>query len=420
MSQERIENGTIILDQKGAEIGVVKKIYSEHLARLELPNSDSIAFDPTLVADIMTSGRVLKKRSAVILPEANAFIKGATILLKDTVYNSIELLIDHLTEKEIKKAIQHFEFDFLTKLDIEEKLPLQEALGFIQGIGLAIKTPQDFVIKMIFQASEDYPELKAKIPPEVVVDKLNQEKASVRLLWNLLRIAISQATKLKEEVMVEAGLRILLEIGMKHIDIELKKGAASNDILYLQNRIEECILKYYAALILNLEHERQEEFTKTMIPLLITEIKGIKVNSSLKDQMVKMLESFELKAYEGFKKIELVHAGIKGFNLRVMSEKKAMKELLDITNEYFASEHKEGKSTGTLEKSIQEFAKNVRDVSKEFTELLFEICQFLKKIEYGDSKVREFQAELQDKIYKRKLTELSLLVNKINLAFVKN
>ncbi|MHA1356187.1 MAG: hypothetical protein ACTSR1_13535, partial [Candidatus Heimdallarchaeota archaeon] len=360
MSQERIENGTIILDQKGAEIGVIKKIYSEKLARLELPNSDSIAFDPTLVADIMTSGRVLKKRSAVILPEANVFIKGATTLLKDTFYNGIEMLINHLTEKEIKKAIQHFEFDFLTKLDIEEKLPLQEALGFTRGIGLAIKTPQDFVIKMIFQASEDYPELKAKIPPEVVVDKLNQEKAFVRFLWNGLRIAISQATKLKEEEMIDAVLRILLEIGLKHIDIELKNGASSNDIQYLQNRIEECILKYYAVLILSLEHDRQEDFTKTIIPQLIIEIKSVKVNSSLRDQTIKMLESFELKRYEGYKKIELLHSGIKGFNLRVMSEKKAMKELLDITNEYFASEHKEGKSTGTLEKSIQEFAKNVR------------------------------------------------------------
>ena len=64
----------------------------------------------------------------------------------------IEVLIDHLTEKEIKKAIQHFEFDFLTKLDIEEKLPLQEALGFTRGIGLAIKTPQDlslFIAEML-------------------------------------------------------------------------------------------------------------------------------------------------------------------------------------------------------------------------------------------------------------------------------
>jgi hypothetical protein len=333
MSQERIENGTIILDQKGAEIGVIKKIYSENLARLELPNSDSIAFDPTLVADIMTSGRVLKKRSAVILPEANVFIKGATTLLKDTFYNSIEMLIDHLTDKEIKKAIQHFEFDFLTKLDIEEKLPLQEALGFIRGIDLAVKTPQDFVIKMVFKASEDYPELKAKVPPEVVVDKLNQEKAFVRLLWNMLRIAISQATKLKEEAIIEAGLRILLEIGMKHIDVELKNGASTNDIQYLQNRIEDCILKYYAALILSLEHERQEEFTKTMIPLLITEVKGFKVNSQLKEQMIKTLEAFDTKTYEFYKKIELLHSGIKGFNLRVMSEKKAMKELLGLVNE---------------------------------------------------------------------------------------
>jgi hypothetical protein len=253
-----------------------------------------------------------------------------------------------------------------------------------------------------------------------VVDKLNQEKAFVRFLWNVLRITISQATKLKEEEMIDAGLKILLEVGLKHIDIELKNGGSSNDIQYLENRIEDCILKYYAALILSLEHERQEEFTKTIIPQLIIEIKNIKVNSNLKDQMVKMLESFDVKRYEGYKKIELLHSGIKGFNLRVMSEKKAMKELLDLTNEYFASEHKEGKSTATLEKKIQEFAKNVRDVSKEFIDVLFEICQYLKKIEYGDSKVKDFHAELQEKIYKRKLTELGLLLNKINLAFVKN
>ena len=419
MNQERIENGTIILDQKGAEIGVVKKIYTEKLARLELPNSDSIAFDPTLVADIMTSGRVLKKRSAVILPEANAFFKGATTTLKDIIYNGIEMFIDHLTEKEIKKAIQHFEFDFLTKLDIEEKLPLYEALGVIRGIELAVKTPQDFVIKMVFQASEDYPELKAKVPPEVVVDKLNQEKAFVRLLWNLLRIAISQAAKLKEEAMIEAGLEILLEVGLKHIDIELKNGASSNDIQFLRNRIDDCILKYYARLIFSLEHERQEEFTKKMMPILIDQIKGIKVNSSLKDQTVKSLESFNLKTYESYKKIELMHSGIKGFNLRVMSEKKAMKELLDLVNEYFASEHKEGKSTTTLQKIIDEFARNTRDVPKDFLDILFEICQYLKKIDYGDSTVKDFNAELQGKIHQRKLLELGLLVNKINKAFIK-
>jgi len=419
MNQERIENGTIILDQKGAEIGVVKKIYTEKLARLELPNSDSIAFDSTLVADIMTSGRVLKKRSAVILPEANAFFKGATTTLKDIIYNGIEMFIDHLTEKEIKKAIQHFEFDFLTKLDIEEKLPLYEALGFIRGIELAAKTPQDFVIKMVFQASEDYPELKAKVPPEVVVDKLNQEKAFVRLLWNLLRIAISQAAKLKENTMIEAGLEILLEVGLKHIDIELKNGASSNDILFLRNRIDDCILKYYARLIFSLEHERQEEFTKKMMPILIDQIKGIKVNSSLKDQTVKSLESFNLKTYESYKKIELMHSGIKGFNLRVMSEKKAMKELLDLVNEYFASEHKEGKSTTTLQKIIDEFARNARDVPKDFLDILFEICQYLKKIDYGDSTVKDFNAELQGKIHQRKLLELGLLVNKINKAFIK-
>ena len=45
MSQVKADSGTIILDQNGAEIGVIKKIYSENLARLELVNSNSIALD---------------------------------------------------------------------------------------------------------------------------------------------------------------------------------------------------------------------------------------------------------------------------------------------------------------------------------------------------------------------------------------
>ncbi|MCK5046799.1 MAG: hypothetical protein KAS22_09485, partial [Candidatus Heimdallarchaeota archaeon] len=94
MSQLKADSGTIILDKSGAEIGVIKKVYSENLARLELVNSESIALDLVLVTDIETSGRILKKKSAELVPEAEKFIKGATDNLKEMTYNGIELIID--------------------------------------------------------------------------------------------------------------------------------------------------------------------------------------------------------------------------------------------------------------------------------------------------------------------------------------
>ena len=113
MSQVKADSGTIILDQNGVEIGVIRKVYSENLARLELVNSESIAMDLALLSDIETSGRILKKKSAVLLPKTENFIKGATDVLNDITFKGIELIIDHLMTKEIKKALQHFEFDIL-------------------------------------------------------------------------------------------------------------------------------------------------------------------------------------------------------------------------------------------------------------------------------------------------------------------
>ena len=145
MSMEKIESGTIILDQKGSEIGVVKKIYSSKLVRLELPDSISVAFDPTLVKDLTSSGRLLKKKTATITNEAIAFFKGATDTLKQIVDNAIIIIVNHLETKEIKKALQHFEFDFLSRCETSENLPLQELIGFIRGVELASKTSQSIL-----------------------------------------------------------------------------------------------------------------------------------------------------------------------------------------------------------------------------------------------------------------------------------
>jgi len=65
MSQLKADSGTIILDKSGAEIGVIKKVYSENLARLELVNSESIALDLVLVTDIETSGRIRSEERRV-------------------------------------------------------------------------------------------------------------------------------------------------------------------------------------------------------------------------------------------------------------------------------------------------------------------------------------------------------------------
>lgn len=142
MSQDKLDSGTIVLDQNGVEIGVIKKIYSENLARLELVNSESIALDTTLINKINTSGRVLKKKSATIKPEAKDFFKGAIDRLNEISFKTIELIYHNLTEKEIKRALQHFEFDILNEIEIDEALSLYETLGLIRGIELAGKTAQ--------------------------------------------------------------------------------------------------------------------------------------------------------------------------------------------------------------------------------------------------------------------------------------
>ena len=417
MSQLKADSGTIILDKSGAEIGVIKKVYSENLARLELVNSESIALDLVLVTDIETSGRILKKKSAELVPEAEKFIKGATDNLKEMTYNGIELIIDHLMTKEIKKALQHFEFDILNRIITSETISYYEVLGLIRGIELAGKTSQDFIVKTTFQASELKPELKRRIPPEIVVDKLNQEKAFLRILWNFARICVAQVVKLKEINLVKAAIDALFEIGLRHIEIEAKTATTKTDMLHWQNRIEDCIVKYIALLINSLEIEDQEEFLNNLKEKLLEDLKKIKVNGMIKEHAVKSIEAIDLTKYENLKQIEFLYSGIKGFNLKVMSEKQAMKDLKDIVNRFL--EEDKTKNIINLQKEITKFAKEVRDVSKEFCNILFDISQYLKKIEYGDSKVNEFYSVLMDKIHNRKYFDLSHILNKVSRIYLK-
>ncbi len=417
MSQVKADSGTIIIDKNGAEIGVIKKVYSENLARLELVNSESIALDLILVTDIEISGRILKKKSAELVPEAEKFIKGATDNLKEMTYNGIELIIDHMMTKEIKKALQHFEFDILNRVITPETISYYEVLGLIRGIELAGKTSQDFIVKTTFQASELKPELKKRIPPEIVVDKLNQEKAFLRILWNFARIGVAQVVKLKEINLVKAAIDALFEIGLRHIEIESKTATTKTDMLHWQNRIEDCIVKYIALLINSLEIEDQEEFLNNLKEKLLEDLKKIKVNGMIKEHAVKSIEAIDLTKYENLKQIEFLYSGIKGFNLKVMSEKQAMKDLKDIVNRFL--EEDKTKNIINLQKEITKFAKEVRDVSKEFCNILFDISQYLKKIEYGDSKVNEFYSVLMEKIHNRKYFDLSHILNKVSRIYLK-
>ena len=416
MSEVKADSGTVILDKNGAEIGVIKKIYSENLARLELVNSDSIALDLVLIKDIETSGRILKKKSAELMPEAEKFIKGATVNLNKMTYNGIELIIDHLMTKEIKKALQHFEFDILNRVITPETVSYYEILGLIRGIELAGKTPQDFIVKTTFQASELKPELKKRVPPEIVVDKLNQEKAFLRILWNFARIGVAQVVKLKDINLVNAAIDALFEIGLKHLEIE-SKTAATTDILHWQNRIEDCIVKYIVMLINSLEIEIQEDFLNDLKEKLLEDLKKMKVNGMIKEHAISSIEKIDLTKYENLKQIEFIYSGIKGFNLKAMSEKQAMKDLKDIVNRFL--EEDDTKSIMNLEKEITKFAKEVRDVSKEFCNMLFEISQYLKKIEYGDSKVNDFYSVLMDKIHNGKYFDLSHILNKVSRIYLK-
>ena len=412
MSEEKIDSGTVILNEKNVEIGVIKKIYSSRLARLELPNSTSIAFDPSLVKNISSSGRLIKKKTAFITEDAEKFFKGATDILDSILEKSIGILIKHLSVLDEKKALQQFEFDILNKVEIPDNIKIQEAIGFVRGIELIGKTSQDYLIKTIFQITEAKPELKTNIQPEIVVDRLNQEKAFNRILWNILRIGINLATKLKDISLIEANFDAIEEIGLKHIEIELK-ASSSNDILYWQTRIEECISRYIALMLLSLDPEKQNN-QKNYFKIKFDEnLKEIKISNNLKELAQKTFETFDLKEFENLKTIELKHSGIKGFDLKLMSEKNAMKQLLIKVNDFL---EKEGKNANlvNLSKLLDQFAREVRDVSKEFLNILFEIGQYLKKIEYGDSKAQDFYANIMNKIHQRKYDELVEIMEKIN------
>ncbi|MFW9922099.1 MAG: hypothetical protein ACFFDW_02295 [Candidatus Thorarchaeota archaeon] len=417
MSQEKIDSGTVIVNKKGSEIGVIKKVYSPKLTRLELPNSDSIAFDPSFIIKIDTTGRLLKKKTAVIDPQADIFFKGASQTLQSVMENILKVLINNLQTKETKKAIQFFEFDVLTLTENPEKLAPLEAIGLVRGIELANKTPQDFIIKSVFQTAENKPELVEKIPPEIIIDKLNQEKAYNRILWNVIRIGISQAIRIKDLELINACCEAMVEIGLKHIEIEYKNNG-SNDILYWEGRLEDSIFAYIGLLILNLEIENQENQKIAIMNYIQTNIKNFKINSNLRDSCLKLVDNFDLKKYDQRKTAELIHSGIKGFNLKVMCEKKAMKDLTKLINDFLNDQDPKNVNLINLRKNLDQFARETRDVSKEFINTLLEIGQFLKKIEYGDSKILEHYDTLMNNLQKNKYQDLIAILYKISQKFM--
>ncbi|NHK30115.1 MAG: hypothetical protein FK730_02100 [Asgard group archaeon] len=417
MSQEKADSGTVLLNSAGVELGVIKKIYSQNLARLELADSTSIALDLSLITDVTTSGRLIKKKSAIAQPEIDIFFIGASEILEQLIVNSIKLLSEHLSTKEIKKALQYFEFDFLTKYDFTDNLEYYKLLGLIRGIELAGKTAQDFLVKSIFQASESYPELNNLIAPEILVDKLNQEKAFSRILWNLLRLCVSQKLKLKDGKLILAIADALFDIGLNVIEIEFKAGNSTADLLYWNERIEDCIFKYIALMFNTQELDDQMLQIDEMKAKYSELIKKSKINGSIKTQIIKIIENFNPKDYEEYKTIELLHSGIKGFNLQVMSEKKAMNDLKLIVNSLL--EEEKPISMMALEKEITKFSKEIRDVSREFLDTLLQIAQYLKKLEYGDSKTHEYYSSLREIVYNKRYTDLGLILDLLNKTYIK-
>jgi hypothetical protein len=417
MTEGKVESGTIILNQKGAEIGVIKKVYSNKLARLELQNSESIAMNPNHVGEIQTTGRILKKKQATITSEAELFFKGASERVDEVIANTVAIIVKHLATKETRRALQYFEFDIINDAEIETKLPLQEAIGFIRGIELASKTPQDFIIKSVFKVCEENPALQEKAAPEIVVDKLNQEKAFTRVIWNLVRVAIAQAVKLKELAMIDACSDVITEIGLKKLNIEYRK-ASNNDILYWQKRVEDCILKYIGLMILSLDPAEQPKYFVEKKNQLKETIKDYKIASLLREQAIKMFEDFDLKKYDRMKPLELIHAGIKGFNLEVMTEKRVTKNLLNLINDFLDNDYSDKKSVVVLQKRFDEFVRETRDVSKPFMNILFEMNQFLKKIEYGDSKIRNYYSEIMRKTNNKRYSGLGAAIRKISKTFL--
>ncbi len=416
MSQEKVDSGTIVLDKNGSEIGIIKKIYTNDLARLELPNSESVPLDLSLLTNIESSGRIIKKKSATIKPKFDEFLSGAQELLYNIILNGITILIQHISTMEIKKALQNFEFDFLNKVD-QEGLSFHKNLGYTRGIELAGKTPQDFIVKMIFQLTEEKPELAEITAPEIFVDKLNQEKAFYRLLWNFSRFSITQSVKTKNIDLMYANVDAIFEIALKNIEMEHKNAISTDDILFWSNRIEDCLLKYIAVMINTIENDKKETFWEANKNKMLEELKKLKLNSLIKEQAQKAIEEFDYRKYENTKTLELMHAGIKGFNLKVMNEKNAMKELQKKINSHFV----EGKTANisTIQKEVDGFNREIRDVSKDFLDILFEISKFLKKIEYGDSKIQDSYTDIMSKIQNRRYYELAEILDKLNTSFVK-
>ncbi|TFF84657.1 hypothetical protein EU523_01430 [Candidatus Heimdallarchaeota archaeon] len=414
MSDKKVDSGTLVLDQKGAELGVIKKVYSPNLARLELQNSESIAINPQLITDIETTGRLIKKSQGTIKPEATTFFKGAKDTLEKIAFNGISLLYPKIVEEETKRALQLFEFEFLTKAELSNELPLLEAIGFVRGLELAAKTPQDFVVKMVFQATEAMPELKEIIAPEIVVDRLNQEKAFPRFLWNIQRIGVSQSLKIKDENLIIACSESILELGLKVVDIEYREDS-SKDILYWRKRLRDCILNYIKLMIRNISLEKQQPLLNEIKPLLKGKLNDIKIKSQLEDEFQNLLEDFSITKPKKINPSEFLHSGIIGFDLARLKEDLVMKELHQITMEHFDQGKK---SVGRLQQKIEQVIRDTRDVSKDFVDLLFEISHYLKKIEYGDSKVREQYSKLMNETNKKKYTLLHSLVKEVSKEFL--
>jgi hypothetical protein len=417
MSQEKADSGTIVLNADGSELGVIKKVYSNSLARLELTDGTSIAIDLDLVVNFTSSGRIIKKKSASTKREITAFFLGATDTLNQLLYNKIELLANHFAIKETKKALQHFEFDLLTKYGYEDKIPIYQILGVIRGIELGSKTTQDFIVKSIFHTFELNPQLGNVIAPEILVDKLNQEKAFIRILWNLLRICVSQVIKHNNKMLIFAVTDALIDIGLRFIDNEYKLAVSSTDLLHWNDRLNDCIIKYIVLMINELESNDKQIMWDKIKADYEEVIRKAKVNNNIKEQMNKLLESTIVDESEKYKSIELLHSGIKGFNLKVMSEKKAMSDLNKLIKSLL--EQEKPAKVSTLQKEITSFIQNTRDVSKDFTDTLFEIVQYLKKIEYGDSKVRDFYSEVVDKIHNFRYFDLLEILDKLNANYTK-
>ncbi|NHJ38754.1 MAG: hypothetical protein FK731_01885 [Asgard group archaeon] len=416
MSQEKADSGTIIIDGKGVELGVIKKIYSENLARLELANSSTIALDLSMITEVISSGRLIKKKSAKVKDEINIFFIGASETLEQLMINCIELLLNHISTKETKKALQHFEFDFLNKYDFTDKIQYYKILGLIRGIELASKTSQDFIVKAVFQTTETKNELARLVAPEVLVDKLNQEKAFDRILWNLVRFCISQIIKLKDERLFYSILDALFDIGLKMLDDEYKIALSTTDLLYWSDRVEDCIIKYIALMIITLDLKEKLSIDD-LREKYIECIRKSKINGTIRSQAIKAIENFKIEDYEQYKSTELLYAGIKGFNLRVMIEKKAMNDLKLRINSLL--EKDKPISIMNIENEITNFTKKMRDVSREFLDILLQIAQYLKKLEYGDSKIQEFYSKLRENIYNKKYDDLGTILDLLNKKYRK-